>query len=403
MRGALTRQPGSRLRTVLGAALLLVAPVVNALDVTITAEYLGGGTGRFDNTTPPGGLCRHWPVTCRNRTTVTLPITYEKKTTKGAADPRDEFYLRLPARREIDVYHDATGESRRLTFDWTAINQTVRIPNDLYYHPLYQEILQGGCRLVSSGSQFGRPSTVRYLYDVLQPSAPLPCWAHGRNAPNGRVEMASVTETSVAYAIDITPPFRMPSGTWRGSVTYSIGPGGDFDFGNDVTALSGDSLTVNVVLDVQHAFIFEFPPGSDRAVLEPPGGWQGWLAGGKPPQRLARDLPFRVWSTGPFKVYKLCEHYADTRCAIRNHAADQVPVEVAMSLPAGIEHQGAPVQRLALPSGRLAALQFDAAMATLNRPGQLHFQVARDDMDGMLRHPGTTYTGQVTVVFDAEL
>jgi len=74
-----------------------------------------------------------------------------------------------------------------------------------------------------------------------------------------------------------------------------------------------------------------------------------------------------------------------------------------MSLPAGIEHAGAPVQRLALPSGRLAALQFDAAMATLNRPGQLHFQVAQDDMDGMLRYPGTTYTGQVTVVFDAEL
>jgi len=42
-------------------------------------------------------------------------------------------------------------------------------------------------------------------------------------------------------------------------------------------------------------------------------------------------------------------------------------------------------------------------MATLNRPGQLHFQVAQDDMDGMLRYPGTTYTGQVTVVFDAEL
>jgi hypothetical protein len=278
----------------------------------------------------------------------------------------------------------------------------VQIPNDLFYHPLYQANLQGGCSQVATLSQF-RPPIVNYLFDVTQPSAPSPCWANGRNAPNGRVEIASVLDTSVAYAIDINPPFRMPSGIWRGSVTYSIGPGGDFDFGNDVTALSGDSLTVNFVLDVEHAFIFEFPPGSDRAVLEPPGGWQGWLAGGKPPQRLARDLPFRVWSTGPFKVYKLCEHYADTRCAIRNHTADQVPVEVAMSLPAGIEHQGARVQRLALPSGRLAALQFDAAMATLNRPGQLHFQVAQDDMDSMLRYPGTTYTGQVTVVFDAEL
>jgi len=402
MRGVLTRQLGGQLRGCLGAALLLVAPMVSALDVTITAEYRGGGTGRFDNTTPPGGLCSSWPSTCRNRTTVELPITYDKKTTKGAADPRDEFYFKVPARREVDVYHDGTGESRRLTFQWTAISQRVETANNIIYHPLYQMDYQGGCSRVGSVTQL-RPAVVTYLFDITQPSAPSPCWANGRNSPDGRVEIASVVDTSVAYTIDITPPFRMPSGTWRGSVTYSIGPGGDFDFGNDVTALSGDSLTVNFVLDVEHAFIFEFPPGSDRAVLEPPGGWQGWLAGGKPPQRLARDLPFRVWSTGPFKVYKLCEHYADTRCAIRNHAADQVPVEVAMSLPAGIEHQGAPVQRLALPSGRLAALQFDAAMATLNRPGQLHFQVARDDMDSMLRYPGTTYTGQVTVIFDAEL
>ncbi|WP_043203832.1 hypothetical protein [Pseudomonas putida] len=398
MRGGLARQ----LRGFLGAALLLAAPMVSALDVTISAEYRGGGSGRFDNTTPPGGLCNGWVVTCRNRTTVTLPITYDKKTTKGAADPRDEFYLSLPARREVDVYHDATGESRRLTFEWTAISQRVQAPGGGDYHPIYQMDLYGGCSRIGAVLQY-RPAIVTYLWDVTQPAAPSPCWANRSNAANGRVVVVSVIDTSVAYAIDITPPFRMPSGTWRGSVTYSIGPGGDFDFGNDVTALSGNSLTVNFVLDVQHAFIFEFPPGSDRAVLEPPGGWQAWLAGGKPPQRLARDLPFRVWSTGPFKVYKLCEHYVDTRCAIRNQQSDQVPVEVAMSLPSGIEHQGAPVQRLALPSGRLAALQFDAAMATLNRPGQLHFQVARNDVQSMLRYPGSTYTGLVTVVFDAEL
>lgn len=45
-------------RTWLGGALWFVTPVVMALDVTITAQYLGGGTGRFDNTTPPGGLCK---------------------------------------------------------------------------------------------------------------------------------------------------------------------------------------------------------------------------------------------------------------------------------------------------------------------------------------------------------
>jgi len=386
----------------LGGVLWLVAPLAMALDVTITAQYLGGGTGRFDNTTPPGGLCSSWAVTCRTRTTVTLPITYDKKTTKGAADPRDLFYVGLPARREVDVYHDITGESRRLTFEWTALSQRVQTSGSLYNHPLNNRVFNGGCSGVGAVSQ-ERPAKVSYLWNITQPTTPSPCWVFSRTAPGGWVEIASVLETSVAYEMNITPPFRMPSGTYRGSVTYSIGPGGDFDFGNDVTALSGDSLTINFVLDVQHAFIFEFPPGSERAVLEPPGGWQAWLAGGKPPQRLNRDLPFRAWSTGPFKVYKLCQYDAGAECGIRNEHNDQVPVQVALSLPEGIQHAGGLVERLALPSGPQAALQFDAVAPTLNRRGQLHFDVARSQVQNMLKHPGSTYTGQVTVVFDAEL
>ncbi|MFJ2985561.1 MULTISPECIES: hypothetical protein [unclassified Pseudomonas] len=385
-----------------GLALLLVAPLAVALEVTITAQYLGGGTGRFDNTTPPGGLCSSWAATCRARTTVALPITYDKKTTKGAADPRDLFFVSLPARREVDVYHDITGETRRLTFDWTALSQRVQTSGSLYNHPLHNLTLSGGCAIVGGISQ-ERPAKVSYLWDFTQPAAPSPCWGFGRSAPNGRVEVATVLETSVAYMMNIAPPFRMPSGTYRGSVTYSIGPGGDFDFGNDVTALSGDSLTVNFVLDIQHAFMFEFPPGSERAVLEPPGGWQAWLAGGKPPQRLSRDLPFRAWSTGPFKVYKLCQYDAGSGCGIRNQHNDQVPVHLALSLPGGIQHAGGQVERLVLPSGPQAALQFEAVAATLNRGGQLHFEVARDQVQAMLKYPGSTYTGQVTVVFDAEL
>lgn len=90
-------------------------------------------------------------------------------------------------------------------------------------------------------------------------------------------------------------------------------------------------------------------------------------------------------------------------CGIRNDASHEVPVTVAITLPGGIEHQGRPVQQLALPSGQAGALAFESAMPTLNRPGQLRFQVERNDVQAMLRYPGATYAGQVTVVFDAEL
>ncbi|WP_262405564.1 hypothetical protein [Pseudomonas fluorescens] len=216
-------------------------------------------------------------------------------------------------------------------------------------------------------------------------------------------EVVTATEMGIGYNLSTPTPYRMKPGIYRGSVTYTIGPGGDFDFGNNVTQLNGNSVTLNFVLDVQHLFFFNFPPGSDRAVLEPPGGWLAWLNGGRVPQRIYRDLPFRLWSTGPFKVYKLCQYEAGTHCGIRNDGSDEVAVQVGLSLPGGIRHQNAPVERLTLPTGRASALHFEAVQATLNRPGQLHFEVGKDDVRGMLAHAGSTYTGQVTVVFDAEL
>lgn len=389
----------------LGGALLLALawPAAQALEVTLTAEYLGGGSGRFDNTTPPGGICRYWTYTCRNMTTVDLPITYIKKTTKGATDPRDNYFIQLPARRQVNIINDQTGESRTATLEWTALSQRVEINGWLYDdHPLSNRSLNGGCSGVGAFST-ERPAIVNYLWRISDPQSPQGCWSFNRRTAIGKVVDAQVLETSIAYDLVVPPPYQMRAGTYRGSITYSMGAGADFDFGNDVSALSGNSLTVNFVLDVRHAFVFEFPPGSDRAVLEPKGGWSAWLAGGKAPTKLYRDLPFRLWSTGPFKVYKLCQHYADVRCGIVNDNGHQVPVEVALSLPPGMHYQGRPIERLALPSGRAAALQFESAMPTLNRPGQLHFEVGRADMPGMLAYSGSTYTGQVTVVFDAEL
>ncbi|AIR91711.1 hypothetical protein LK03_21705 [Pseudomonas cremoricolorata] len=207
----------------------------------------------------------------------------------------------------------------------------------------------------------------------------------------------------VAYHLDMPPPYRMKPGLYTGSLIYSVGPGGDFDFGNQVSNLNDTSLTLNFQLEVQHAFVFEFAPGSERAVLEPPGGWMAWMNGRGAPQRLYRDLPFRLWSTGPFRVYKRCARDLGTGCAISNEQGHQVQVDVALSLPGGIEYQGAEVQRLTLPSDRAGALQMESVSPALNKPGQLHFKVDEQAVRSMLDHPGSRYRGEVTVIFDAEL
>lgn len=379
---------------------LLCAQRATALEATISAEYRGAALGRFTNTTPLASYCRQWPADCANAQAVELPITYTKATIKGAADSRDHYYIRVPGSREVDVYHQLTGESHRLKFAITAVSQQVQWP--LGGNPAFTAYVRGGCSYRRSYGWPATPSRALYLWSVNNPQAPSGCHSIADRMQPGYVATPPVSEMGVAYNLDMPAPYRMKPGIYTGSVTYSIGPGGDFDFGNGVTDLNGNSLTLHFRLDVQHAFMFDFPPGSERAVLEPEGGWKAWMAGRGTPRKLYRDLPFRLWSTGPFKVYKLCQYYNADRCGIRNENGHEVPVDVALSLPAGIEYLGRPVQRLPLPNGRGAALQFDAAMPALNRPGQLHFQVDQGDVRSMLDHAGSTYTGLVTVVFDAE-
>ncbi|MBH3428830.1 hypothetical protein [Pseudomonas alkylphenolica] len=385
----------------LAFAVMLAMPKAVALEATISAKYKGESSGRFTNTTPPASYCKQWPAECQNLEAVELPITYAKISTKGTADVRDQFYVKVPGPRQVDVYHEQSGESHRMPFEVTGFSQQVLwLVNR---NPVFTAYVDGGCRYKRTFGYRETPGRVLYLWELRNPQAPSACFSVNDRAPAGYVATTPVSEMGIAYNLKMPPPYRMKPGTYRGSLTYSIGPGGDFDFGNDVTELNGNSLTLNFVLEVEHAFIFDFPPGSDRAVLEPPGGWQSWLSGARAPERLQRDLPFRLWSTGPFKVYKLCQYDLGSHCAIRNPDSQQAPVEVALSLPGGISHQNSAVNRVVLPTGRLNALQFEAVQAVLNRPGQLHFQVARNDVRGMLAHPGTTYTGHVTVVFDAEL
>ncbi|WP_244216072.1 hypothetical protein [Pseudomonas reidholzensis] len=351
----------------------------------------------FENTTPPAAFCVRWPDYCRGREVVDLPMTYVKDVTE--ASPRDQYYLRFPGRRQVDVFRDQTGESHTLTFEFTGVSQRTFGP-PYYESPLYNSVLSGGCTRLRG---FANPPWVGFLWAFNTPQAPTGCYSkNNRGIPDYYYAVTAV-DMGVTYNLINPSPHRMKPGVYRGSVTYSIGPGGDFDFGDGVRELNGNTLTLHFELDVQHAFYFDFPPGSDRAVLEPRDGWPAWLAGGSSPQRLYRDLPFRLSSTGPFKVYKMCQYDVDSRCGIRNEEGDQVPVQVALTLPGGLMHGGQRVERLPLPSGSAQALEFESSVPTFSRPGQLHFEVGRADVPGMLGYSGSTYSGQVTVVFDAEL
>ena len=93
----------------------------------------------------------------------------------------------------------------------------------------------------------------------------------------------------------------MSGGQYTGSITYTMGPGGDYDFG-DVMVPNKNALTFNFILSVEHDLKVDIPPGGNRIELLPEGGWQAWLNRGRAPARLYRDQTFRIAASSRFKM-----------------------------------------------------------------------------------------------------
>ncbi|MGE8465559.1 MAG: hypothetical protein ACN6QE_05400 [Pseudomonas putida] len=395
----MSRAAGLRARRLWLAAVLVLAAPVQALEVTLSAQYRGESSAQFEHTTPPASACAILPSMCRNKLSVTLPVTYTKLT-QVTTVPRENFYVRTPAPKQVDIYHDQSGETHQVQLNFPTISQRVASPRR-ERNPAATPYRAGGDCQVQNGAWI---SQTEFLTRWNMPRAPGECWTRAQSSVWGQQETVTTSELSVVYTLGLPPPYRLKPGIYRGSVTYTLGAGGDFDFGNDVTALNSNDITVNIVIDVQHSFRLEFPLGFDHAVLEPPGGWAAWLDGGRVPPRLFNDLSMRLWSTGPFKVYKQCEFDVGDGCGIRNRRGEEVALKVAITMPYGVLYQGwQSVTKKPLPTGRAAALGLEAFLPTANGPSQLHFEVAQADLRPMLDRAGEKYSGKVTVIFDAEI
>ena len=89
---------------------------------------------------------------------------------------------------------------------------------------------------------------------------------------------------------------------------------------------------------------------------------------------------------------------------MRNGAGDQVPLQVAVSLPFGLQNQaGHAVNKQPLRLDGVGTELFQPAFYVNNRAGTLHFEVEKDQVKDMLEQPGSTYSGVVTVIWDSEV
>lgn len=408
-------------RCLLGGCLAILVgfstPQAQAATVEISARFSpdpnNPQVNTFINTTPNSGLCNTFAYICRPLGLFSIGLGFEANTQypipANHPNIRDGAMIKVPAEDRAVILTSPTGDAAEVKFAITAFSATNRTDNiDV---------------IIGNPSSSGVPAQNALWGARWGGAAAAPCtrganvttdsksdgdyfWLTPVAAPCGKsplyeIPWLKMRNSSVAYLMTTPDPLKMGSGIYRGSITYTVGPGGDFDFGNNLLA-TDNLVTMNFTLSVEHTLKFQFPAGYGSVVLNPAGGWQQWLNNGRRPQKLSADQGFKMWASTRFSIGLQCEYRLSDQCAIKNPAGHEVPVETRVTLPDGLRDASSqPVNRLLLST---TPQVFSPGHYLDNRPAALHFEVARDQVTSMINdHSGSMYRGNITVIWDSEV
>lgn len=408
-----------RIHPLISAWLLVFSASVSAMSQDITARFIPDPANpmrnEFVNTTPQSGVCEwHAPAIPRCKAEGIFSIRVndffaENNGTIRAnhANPREGAMWKLPSEwRDLQVTHRETGEVETVQ---------VRIAGIGHRWNLNRPPGVGAWQLPDvpwSHQWQAAPSPCKGInYLAAATSFALFFWIVPENAgvchrtPGLDIPKLWYSSLEYAYAIKTPKPLTMSTGQYTGSITYSMGPMGDFDFG-DVMIPRDKEFIFNFILDVQHSLDIKIPPGGHRVELVPQGGWQGWLNQGRKPVRLFRDQTFNISSSSRFKMHLECGYSTggNTCALLEPNSGHAVPLNVSVSLPNGlVDATQQPVKRRPLLADGSGTQLIQPTFYVDRKPGTLHFEIVREQVEQMLTGEEKTYSGNVTVVWDSEV
>lgn len=364
-----------------------------ANDVLITARIDGT---QFVNTTPWASYCPSFSIggsLCRNAWTVDLPISYRKRVDVNSSDDRDKIYVKLPPRQALTLQNQLTGQTSTMFVSFRGVSQRVT-----WVHETVMGASPRNC--VATGGVAGGKGWSQTLWHPQNSTNPAPCISN--KTGNTQVEESEITYVGVEFRPEFPAAASLAPGRWEGVIDYPIGTGQGFDFGN-TTQADTSVIRFRVSFDVLHEIRVDFPAQGTEVKLAPQGSWVSVMNTSKAPIRLYHDSPLRLWAGSAFNVYLACQHdRPNNLCHLKNSSADHVvPVNVSLSLPGGFLSNGLPVTRLPLIDRIANAKTIVPTSTATNAPGTLHFEVSGSDASEMLKYPGAKYSGEVTIIYDA--
>ncbi len=390
------------------------AGTAQAISENITALFKPDPTNpmvnKFQNTTPISSICQsHIPTQCQALNLFSLRIPGFDALSNGPilanhADERQGFMVQVPSHwRNVLVTHTKTGETETVQMRIAGFGGLWQVPRppgvSAWAQPgvgWTQQWARAPSPCISTGHLKAGLQTATYFWMV--PEGAGVC----SRKPSQELAYMRIYQMEYAYELRTPNPLGMSSGEYTGTLTYTMGPGGDYDFG-DVLIPTDNQLTFSIFLEVQHDLKIEVPPGGNRIELVPQGGWQAWLNQGRKPARLFRDQTFNISASSRFKMQLECERVMGNTCALRNADGHQVPLDISVSLPYGLNRpDGSAVNRQPLLLSGAGTELFQPGYYVNRRPGTLHFEVAKEHADSMLAQGGSTYSGQATVIWDSD-
>jgi len=401
----------------LGLLLALSVPEAQAVNREIRALFQPDPSqpskNVFINKTPNSGYCANYPGECEQNSmfSIQLPIRFTASRFIGFGEG---IPLKVPANwRRLTVTNTATQETETVEVRITGVGSNFFLSDSAANLVGVSDILEGHQKLWTSSSWVYAPAPCQYSgVGSYSPSSYRFFWKAPVEASCVKVAayfIPSIYFDTLDFAYELrTPnPLGMSSGLYTGAMSYSIGPGGDFDMGQVLLPNDGN-LTLDFVLDVQHTLKVEIPPGGNKIVLEPQGGWRGWLEQGRKPVRLYRDQTFNISASSRFTMRLDCEHHdagAGSGCAIVDRGGRYGgAVEISVTLPNGLtDSAGQPVRRMPL-SRRAPTSPFLPGIYVDRKPGTLHFEVDERYTHWLIdKSEGRPFTGNVTVIWDSEV
>lgn len=389
---------------------LLPNPSIEAATIQVTAEYKPApydiNGSKFINTTPcavpqemNGDFWCNGTASLDKEQAISIPTNITSRVVSNDGKLEHAItYQKFTGEKTIELTKVGGGNVHKMKFKLTQIGaaQTPNIIEEAGTTGNYwtEKNVQGDCNYrlgIWAGAW-----VFDYFYDIKnanQKSGGV-CYYNKFN-PKFTSKNITIRRIYIGYKLQPPDPLKMENGTYKGSLTLSLGRNKDLDFGD--ATYSDSTVTIEFTLRVTHQLKVDFPAGSNKVILQPPKGWSPWMNNGKTPPSLKGELPFKLWISAPIYTYIHCQYQKNNQCQLKN-----LNNEHKISLVTGYSNLQLTSSPMILTTEKFKLVP-SGGIPLINIGRKIVFEVSKANLTEMMKYPGSTYQGDVTIMFEAEI